>query len=121
MADTPSSTLTLEAGEEGTYIINVAFEDEDGTAVAPVSMTWTLTDLGGTIINSREDVPVSTPTASEDIVLSGDDLALQAGETTEEKVHRKFTVSGTYDSSLGAGLPWHSEVVFPIRALLKVP
>ena len=67
--------LTTHAKERGTYVVTVAFTDEDGNAEDIKTLVWTLTDLDGNIINSRENVNVATPGASEDIVLSGADLA----------------------------------------------
>ena len=71
----PVAYLTLAAVEESSYIVNAAFEDEDGNAKSPDSVTWTLTDKYGTIINSREDVS-ETPGTSIDMVLYGDDLQI---------------------------------------------
>jgi hypothetical protein len=60
--------------EESTVYITVTFYDKDGTATAPDSVTWTLTDEEGNIINEREDVEIDTPESSEEIKLSGNDL-----------------------------------------------
>lgn len=114
------TVLTTDIVEESTAVISASFLDEDSVAVIPDTITWTLSDLLGTIINSREDVSVDTPAASTDIVLSGDDLAFQSSESGKIKVTRKLLVEATYTSSLGSGLPLKDEVRFSIRNLLKV-
>jgi hypothetical protein len=89
--------------EGGTFVVNIATTDEDGDAKAPETLNWTLTDeTGATIINNRQEVAISNPTASEDVVLDGDDCAVLSGETG--KIVRIFTVTGTYNSTLGNGL-----------------
>jgi len=98
-----STILATHADEGGTYVVNIATTDENGAPKAPETLNWTLTDINGTIINSRSEVAISAPTASEDVVLSGADLAIQVGET-ETEVTRIFTVKGTYNSTLGVGL-----------------
>lgn len=108
--------LSLHATEQGTYVINVALEDEDGNAVTPTTMSWTLTDKDGNVVNDREDVVVTSPSSSEDIVLSGDDLQI----TSTLGTLRLFTVKGTYSSSIGTGLPftgWKWFVIDPSPVL----
>jgi hypothetical protein len=83
-------------------------------------LTWTLTDLAGTVINNREAEVISAPAASNDILLSGDDLAFQSSESSKTRVGRKLLVEGTCASSLGSDLPVKDEVQFTIRNLLKV-
>ena len=100
-----ATTLTVHMDEGGTYIVNIASTDENGDAQAPETLFWTWTDItGGIIINSRKEVEISNPAASEDVVLSGADCAVQAEETAS-KIMRIFTVTGTYNSTLGNGLP----------------
>ncbi len=109
--------LTDEAIEESTYIVTVAFTDEDDDAVIPnAPLVWTLTDMAGNVINSREDVSI-TPASSIDIVLSGDDLEVFDDGGLD---NRLVTVQGTYNSDAGNNLPLKDEVVFPIRRLVVV-
>lgn len=68
------ATELTNAKDKSTYIVTASFKDEAGDAVVPNSITWTLTDINGNVINSREDVTVTTPAASVDIVLSDNDL-----------------------------------------------
>ena len=91
-------------------------QDEDNDAVTPATGTWTLTDEDGTVINGREDVAISGLSTSNDVVLSGDDLAVSTGFTgVSEK--RIFTFEGSYDSDLGAGLPLRDQLIFPVYNL----
>lgn len=110
--------LDDHATEESTFAITVAFTDDDGSAVSPNAATWTLTDSSGTVINSREDVSISSPTSSETIVLSGDDLQILSGETGD--VLRILTVEGDYDSSLGSSLPLKGSCKFVLDNLVAV-
>jgi len=101
------------AVEKSTYVVTLAFKDEDNDPVTPATGTWTLTDEDGTVINSREDEVISSLDTSVDVVLSGDDLAVSAGFSgVSEK--RIFTFEGTYNSDLGAGLPLRDQLVFPV-------
>ena len=103
--------LTTYAKEKGTYVVSAAFTDEDGNAETPKTLTWTLTDENGTVINSRLDVSVSSPTSSEDIVLSGDDLSLDVGIG----IYRVVLFEWTYDSDLGNDLVGKDRCKFPIE------
>lgn len=109
--------LTLYAVEESTYIIIATFKDEDGKGGTPVTLTWTLTDKDGNIINSREDVEI-TPDTAVAIVLTGTDLLIQSDETG--KAHdRIVTLKGTYDSgTYGSGLHIKAAVKFPLENLV---
>jgi len=106
--------LTTKAVDKSTYIVNCAFKDENGDAVAPNTLKWTLTDGDGTVVNNRQDEEVSSPTSSEDIVLSGDDLKHSDGKW------RVLTVKATYDSDAGSDLPLNESAKFQIDDLISV-
>ena len=108
-----ATTLTTHAVEESTYIITAAFADENGDAVIPSAITWTLTDRSGTVINFRDEVAVAVPAALVNIVLSGDDLAGIG--------LRILTVQGIYDSASGSNLPLNDEVIFMIDDVKILP
>lgn len=112
------AVLTSLALEESTYVITASFTDEDDAAVVPNAdtITWTLTDLDGTVINSRAAVAV-TSASTITIVLSGDDLALQA---SDDSGVRKLLVEAEYNSSIGSNLPLNDEVQFTIDPLVAV-
>ena len=65
------------AVEKSSVGIVVSFTDEDGVALIPTTITWSLADLNGAIINSRTDIAIAVPAATQTVVLSGDDLALK--------------------------------------------
>lgn len=106
------------AVEKSTFAVDLAFTDEDDAAVAPDSVLWTLTDEDGNVINDREDES-ETPGSTMTILLSGDDLAFQAGESGES-VWRVLTIEATYTSDLGARLPLKDSLKFPLRNLVAV-
>lgn len=113
------SKLTTLAVERSAFIISAAFTNEDGEAMTPESLSWTLTDQKGNVINDREDVVVATPASSVAIVLSGDDLALQEGEAW--RASRLVTLTGTYLSAVTGGvLPFADSVSFAIEDLTVV-
>ena len=113
-------TLTTHFVEESSGSILIRFRDRDDQPVQPTSATWTLTEEDGTVINSREDVIISSPATQEEILLSGDDLALSNGfiGTAEAKI---FTVEAVYTSDLGSGLPLTEQCTFYVDALVAVP
>ena len=114
-----ATIITTQTNEKSTLIFTVTFTDEAGGAVIPDSITWTLSDSDGTIINSREDVAIGSPASSVDIVLSGDDLAILSGETSAT-VSRRFTVKAVVDTDAGSNLPIKKEAIFPLENLLNV-
>lgn len=96
------------AKNESTYIVLADFTDEDGAAVVPNSVTFSLTNAAGTIINSRDDVSV-TPAASIAIVLSGADI------DREDGADRIVTIEALYNSATyGSDLPLNDQGKFTI-------
>jgi hypothetical protein len=108
------TVLTTKARDRSTYIVTAAFTDKAGASVIPDSITWTLTDAAGTIINSREAVAVAVPAASIDIVLSGADLDYDDGRA------RVLLIEAVYDSDEGDNLPSKEECYFEVTDLLAV-
>ena len=106
--------LTDMAVDQSTFVVACAFTDEDGDAVTPNLIVWSLTDDDGAAINARSDVAVAVPAASIDIVLSGDDLKYSDGPI------RVLTVEATYDSTLGTDLPLRDSVRFAVADLVAV-
>lgn len=111
----PTTITTQIPNEKATAVIVVAFTDEDGAAMTPETLTWTLTDLNGNIIHGR-DAESITPNTSVDIILSGDDLAIP----NHSLLKRIITIEGTYNSSYGTGLPLKDQVIFTINDLVVV-
>jgi len=83
--------------QESSAKVTAAFKDTDSQdAVTPISATWSLMALDGTIINSRSNVAISSPTSSEEIWLTGDDLQLL--DNNNEYELRKFLLQATYNN-----------------------
>ena len=101
------------AVEESTYIVTAAFTNEDGEPVIPESVSWTLTDTDGRVINSREDVSESAA-STINIVLTGDDLAISGSYT------RIVTVDAVYSSTYGLNLNLKAAAVFNLEKLISV-
>jgi len=92
-----------------TFIIEGAFTDQDGAVITPTSLTWSLTDNWGNIINLRDSVVIDPPTDTFTVVLSGDDL------DQEVSPNRIFIVEAVYTSiTYGAGLPIKQQASFTI-------
>lgn len=113
----PSVENTIKPNEESSCIITASFYDENDVAVAPDTMTWSLVDEDNNIINNRNEVSISSPETSEDIVLSGDDLSITSGHDEEE---RYLVLEGTYTSDAGSGLPLKDHLKFYIQNIKKV-
>lgn len=109
--------LTTPANEQSVYWVTIGFLDEDNNAMAPDVATWTLTDLEGNIINSKEDEPITTPDTEETLEFSGDDLAVDGNDI----VQRLITLEGTYTSvNYGASKPFKFQIQFPIEPTIIV-
>jgi hypothetical protein len=108
---------TLDAAlEKGTYVVSLSFENEDGAALTPAALTWSLFDENGSIVNSRLHVSIAVPAASVNVVLSGNDLVY-----SDSQSKRIMVVEGTYTSSYGTGLPLKSDPIeIPIQDLMGV-
>jgi hypothetical protein len=111
------TTLTTHAIERSTYVVTAVFKDVSDALVVPDSITWTLTDEYGRVINARSAVVVTVPASSIDIVLGDKDLALMSAKDPGGRV---LTVSSVYDAAEGLNLTLHDEVRFRIDKLLKV-
>ena len=110
--------ITTTAPERGTFGILCTFTDEDGDALTPDTLTWTLTDVDGLVVNSRQDIEVSSISSATTIVLSGADLAVTDASDRGRK--RRFAIEGTYDSDLGNDMPLTGECEFTIDAYAGV-
>ena len=103
-----------EAQEEGTYPIVLTYT-LGGVAITPVSVIWTLSRTSDrSIINSREDVSISTLSSVNTITLTADDLAIN----NDADIDRKLTAKMVYDPGT---LPQNGQAEFTIKPLDKVP
>lgn len=121
-----ATALTVKATEKSTYVITATFTDEDDAAVVPTAITWTLSDVGGDIINSRDGIDfevdnglgaAGTLASTVSIILTGDDLQMLGERPTEI---RRFLLEATYDSSLGNGLNLRGACQFEINNLVAI-
>jgi len=104
--------------EKSSYVFVAAYKDPDEAEVTPATSVWTLTDLSGNVINSRQDVDLSPMATSHNIVLSGDDLAIQSAADDGRRI---LTVEATYNSATyGNGLGLNLEVHFQIDKLQNI-
>lgn len=102
MTDSPLASV---AKVGSTFVVTIAFFDEDGNAVTPNSATWTLLDMQGYVVNDREDVALVAVAGTAKVVLSGDDLG--AGRYA-------LSICGEYDSTNGSGLPLREQILFDV-------
>jgi hypothetical protein len=107
-----ATTLTPNAIQSSTYVVTAAFTDEDGSAVVPNTVTWSLKAKDGTVINERAEES-ETPASSVDIVLSGDDLDPGAPDSDVGMI--LLTVTAPYDSALGSGLSCVAQCWIPVE------
>ena len=112
--------LTELANEDSTFVVNVVLDDEEGNVITPSSMTWGLFDNEGNVINSRSSVTVNSIGSSTNIVLSGDDLAIESSvlSLTVERILRVNATYNPVDSNLGVSLNIKQEFHFFIRNLI---
>ena len=115
----PIETLADEAEELSSYKVTCAFTDDDGDAVVPNLIKWSLIDDDGNIINGRSWVSVETPAASIDVPISGADLQIKSSEADNEAVIRRFVVYAEYDSDLGNDLPLYGSCKIIVRNLRR--
>lgn len=113
----PTEITNVNAVEKSTFIITIAFTDDDGNSVAPATMVWSLVDTNGEVINDRDQVEITDPDNREDIVLTGDDLVITESRS---QVPRWLVFEGTYNSDAGNGLYLKDQVKFYIDNLKKV-
>jgi len=90
--------------------ITIGYQLKVGTTViTPDSVTWSLYDEDGTIVNSKEDES-ATPGETTYITLSGDDLP----STSDDLLWLTLIVTAVYDSDYGDNLPDVDELTFPV-------
>lgn len=107
-----------QALDGSSYFVTLDFADEDGDAVSPKTLFWSLLDSDENVVNGRDAVAPGSLSASMTIVLSGDDINIAAGRRCNTQL-RYFTVSGTYDSDLGSDLPITDYLEFLVRRIPK--
>ena len=98
--------------EGGSAVLCISFKDDNKSPIVPLTLSWTLCDALGGIINNRQDEVVDTPASVTKILVYGDDLKLT---DAEDDGFRLVLLDGTYDSSLGDGIPLKDQFGFYIE------
>lgn len=96
--------------ERSTVALVASFRDEADQLITPTAITWSLTDGDGNVVNERQAAEVA-PAEQVTIVLSGDDLAMSAGDDGR----RQVVIRATYDGTLGDDLPIVGVLEFTVR------
>lgn len=112
------TTNLKTAVEKSSYFPIAAFFDEEDAPEDVKTLTWTLTDIFGNIINDRDAVVVTNPSSVETVVLSDGDLAVFGDN---DRLQRLITFEATYDSDLGNDLPLKGVGEFTIIPLVAIP
>jgi len=95
--------------ETSALIVVMSLKDETGTTIPFNSLIWSLTDVDGAVINSRDDVTFTLPGESK-LEITGNDLFLSIDPT----ISRVVSLNGTYISSKGDTLNATEEVFFDV-------
>ncbi len=112
------TTNLKTAIERSSYFPIASFFDEDLATEDVKTLTWTLTDIFGNIINGRDAVVVAEPSSVETIVLSDGDLAVFGDD---DRLKRLITFEATYDSVLGSDAALKGVGEFTIIPLVAIP
>lgn len=112
------STLDSYAVEQSTFAIVATFTDEADDALTPDSITWSLCNEAGKIINSLQDEAIVTPASAVTIVLSGNDLQI-LDENNNFEI-RYLEISAVYDSDIGSDLPLKDSAQFKVLNLKSI-
>ena len=113
----PTEITATKAVEKSTFVITATFTDDDDNPVTPDLMKWSLTDKNSVIVNNRENIVLSGLASEMDIVLSGKDLAILEGKSSEK---RFLVLEGTYTSLAGSDLPLNDQLTFVVVNIKKV-
>ena len=89
--------LDVEQLEGGTVIVKCSFHDATDESIAPNTLSYSLKDIEGNIINAQDSISV-TPDTTVHVALTGADLPYG-------RVY--FELNGEYDSTYGSGLKLH--------------
>jgi len=108
------TTLLIKPNEGGTAVVTLAFTDEEGTTVVPVSATWQLQKTDGTIINNRSFANCSF--TGTKVVLSGLDLSITDSSDSGVRI---FAIHVRYNSNIGSNLNITDEIKFKINRLVS--
>ena len=105
--------IVKHARDGSVFVARCSFFDEEGNAVAPTSLSWTLLGPDLAVVNGRTSETVSSPAAVEDIVLTPADVAYADGAL------RYLILNWEYNSSLGTGLAGREEAEINIDDIVE--
>lgn len=106
-----SNDMTIEP--RSLFGTEASFKDPNGLAVTPKTITYTLTDNKGNIVNNVEDEPVTPASSTVCVSVDGD----STDNLTNKTVQRKLTVTGIYDSvQFGNNRNIVQSVIFSVSA-----
>ena len=114
MACVQISEVTPCVDNEGSYFLTLSYSDDD-EAFTPTTVTWTLSTQQGVVVNSRRDVNIASPSTSNIVVLTGDDITKDNGNNL------LFTATVTYNSATyGNGLVVPKQVKLFIKPWIDI-
>ena len=99
--------------ERGSADFTVSFA-KAGVSVVPTSITYSVSDNDGTIMNGLSNTSVVTPATAVTVTLSGTDLSV----IDTYNVDRVLTIKAIYG---GSSTPQNGEITFAIERLVNVP
>lgn len=102
--------------EQSTPTFLVSFKDEDGVATVPLTITWDLSAMDGTVLALNQSVLV--PAAVSSITLTTAQTRFLQDET--EKAERLLSIYATYNSDYGTGLVARKQVRFTIEQFTMI-
>jgi hypothetical protein len=106
-----------DARDRSVYFVDIELFDEDKGPLTPTSISWSLTDGSGSVVNSRENVAV-IPSYAFTIALFGDDLV--AGTNSNSR-RRYLTIEAVYESvAAGGPVPLNKEFYFDVKNIRKI-
>jgi len=103
--------VSKSAMRESSFFIKVELKDSAGSSVTPTSLSWTLVNEIGAVVNSK-NAQVLTPASAMYILLEGDDLAIQ-DEDNESEI-RYILLTGVYDDIRKSGAVFKDTIMFSI-------
>ena len=84
-----------EVNERSIHIFNVAFIDEDGAAVTPVTASYRVDDVGSDVqVRDDTDISIAAPDTDKDVILTVADTSIL--DETKPYETRRVTVVWTY-------------------------
>lgn len=106
--------LRKPADAGSTYVIPLRLLDEEDSLSPPLTLSWSLFNEAGKIVNGRTNQEFAQLASTMNLVLEGDDLPDDQGELM-------VLFDGTYNSTLGSNRKIRGGVRFDVVPLPKTP